>query len=430
MAWKCEVCGYVHEGPAPPPVCPICNAGAEMFSPLDAGGGAPAASPGAADRIVVLGAGIAGVTAADHARRASASAAVSLVSNEPGPPYLRLNLTRFLAGEVVEGDLPMHDDAWYRDRRIDLVSGEAAAIDRTGRVVLLADGRSLPYDRLVLAAGARPFLPPIPGAEGLLVRTLRTLADAREILRAAAGARCVCVGGGLLGLETAGALARRGARVAVLEAAPWLLPRQFAEPGGRLVEARLHALGVEVRCGARIEAFERAEGGAVRLAGGERLGADLVVVAAGIRPRSDLAVACGLPVRSGVVVDDRMATADPAIFAAGDVAEHAGIVYGIWPAGYAQGAAAGTNAAGGAAAFHGLAPSTRLKVLGLDAFSVGRFEPEGPADTVVERAAEGAYLRFLVRGGLLIGANLVGDASLSAAAKEAVEKGLPPPPLG
>lgn len=436
--WRCEVCGYVHRGAEPPASCPVCGAPGEAFVVLPTTEAAaappvPRTAPSSPGRLLVLGGGIAGLTAAEVARQRDSRLAITLLSGEPGLPYYRLNLTRFLAGEVSEESLWVHDQSWFEAQRIELIHGEAVQIDRSAGRVLLEDGSSLPYDRLLLACGARPFLPPLPGMERDGVLTLRTLADARRILeRAKGGGRCVTIGGGLLGLEIAGALARRGLEVTVLEAAEWLLPRQLARPAALLLEGRLRELGLGVRCGVRCE--EVAGTGAVRevrLRGGEVVPAELIIVAAGIRPDPSLARGCGLPVGSGVLVDDRMATADPAIWAAGDGTEHRGMLYGIWPASYVQGVVAGTNAAGGAAVFAGLPPIARLKVLQVDVLSIGRFQPEGPGDRVLEHTADdGRYWRLLLHDGRVAGANLYGDASLATPIQQAVEQGTPLAELG
>ncbi len=467
--WKCDVCGYIHRGDEPPEICPVCGVGKELFSPFEIAAPPPAPAairwrcsicdhvvsgahppgscpvcgaeaslfePAAAettastveddvDRVIIVGGGIAGLTAAEAARAASPEVVLTLIAREPRLPYYRLNLTRLLAGELEEASLLLHDRAWFERERVELLEDEVTSIDRVRQEVRLRGGRVLPYDRLVLANGAHPFAPPIPGITREGVLPIRTLDDCQAILRrAAAGARCVCIGGGLLGLETAGALARRGLQVTVLEGFGWLLPRQLAEPAGQLLQRHVEAAGVAVRCNARAEELigdESVRG--VRLAGGEELPAELVVLAAGVRPNSHLARQAGLEVKSGVIVDDRLFTSDPAILAAGDVAEHRGMVYGIWPASYAQGLIAGSNAVGGGLEFHGLPPSNRLKVLAIDVFSIGQVLPLDASYRVFERAGEGTYTRLVCRDGQLVGANLIGETALAGAVKEAVEGG-------
>ena len=421
--WKCKVCGYVHEGDAPPDACPVCSVAAELFEPLEA----PGASTDGSDlegHLVILGAGVAGLTAADHARRTSSAMDITLVGGEPGLPY-RLNLTRYLGGEVGGDELAMVQRAWLEENRIELVEGEVSEIDRYAKLVRFGDGRTLFYDRLVLAMGAHPFVPPLPGADLPGVFTLRTVGDADAIVaRVERGGRCVVIGGGLLGLEAAGAVQQRGMIVTVLEGYGYLLPRQLDEEGGRLLQRFVSGRGIIVRNEVRARAIvgdDEVRG--VDLGNGEVLDADLVVVATGVRPNSHLARRCGLEVRHGVVVDDRLATADPAVFGAGDVAEHSGRVYGIWPASHVQGTVAGINAAGGEATFTSIPPSNQLKVMDVDVVSMGDVHPSDGSYRTFEARGDGEYRRLISRDGRLVGAILVGNATHAGALRAAIEEG-------
>ena len=467
--WKCEVCGYVHQGDAPPDSCPVCGADRDRFAPLKimsapsappaagqwrctvcdhvvTAGGPPECCPvcGATanlfepyrpqaavcreapvEQLVILGAGVAGITAAETARALAPATRITVLTREEELPYYRLNLTRLLAIEVEEQALPLKPLEWYAEQRIALVVGEAVAIEREERRVRLQAGGAIPYDRLILANGAHPFVPPLPGATRAGVVTLRTLGDTRRILgQLRAGNRCVCIGGGLLGLETAAALQRHGAAVTVLEGFGWLLPRQLPRQGGGLLQELVEARGIGVCCDAQVKELcgdERVQ--AVRLADGREFPCDLVVLTVGVRPNSFLARAAGLAVGSGVTVDDRMLSSDPAIFAAGDVAEHRQVVYGIWPAAYAQGVVAGTNAVCGGVEFHGLPPATRLKVMGVELFSAGRISADDGSYRLVEVREGGNYRAILCRDNRCLGGALLGDTALAPVLKEAIESG-------
>jgi len=430
--WKCDVCGYVHKGAAPPEHCPVCSAGAEMFSPLDVGVLAPApiesSATAAANRtIAIIGAGVAGVSAAEQARATDPGASIALFSGEPDLPYLRLNLTRLLAREVDEASLLLQPRGWFAQQRIELVHDRVAAIDCRAHKLILQSGNSQRYDRLVLANGAHPFVPPLPGVARRNVMPLRSKAQALELLRLATrGPRIVCLGGGLLGLEAAGALARHGAQVTVLENYGWLLPRQLAEPAGKLLIGHVERQGIAVRCSVRVEEIVGDEEVAgVRLAGGEEIPADVVLLATGVRPNATLARRAGLEVKAGVRVDDRLATSDADIFAAGDVAEHRGVVPGIWPTAYAQGVVAGANAAGANAEYRPLPPSNQLKVLAVNLFSIGEVAPGDASSRVFEQTRDDIYFRLVCRGGVLVGANLYGDVALASTIKKAVEQRTP-----
>jgi len=252
---------------------------------------------------------------------------------------------------------------------------------------------------------------------------LRSLDDARRILAAAKpGARCVCIGGGILGLETAGALARRGAEVTLLEQSEWLMRRQLNREGAALLARHTAGLGIRVVCGARVAEMvgdPRVRG--VRLEGGDTLPADLVLVTAGVRSNLALARAAGLEVHHGVLVDDFLATSHPDVFAAGDVAEHREVLYGTWEPARYQGSIAGRNAAGERVEFGGMPRAHTLKVLGVGVFSIGQVDASADTLEVAEERG-GKYARFLFRDGVPIGALLIGDTSAAAAVRKAVEQ--------
>jgi nitrite reductase (NADH) large subunit len=423
--WQCGVCDYLHRAEEPPLVCPVCSATGNLFSPLRTSLSIPVVQDDAPLRIVVLGGGIAGLTAASEARRQSMQAAITLVSREQSLPYYRLNLTRYLAGDIAEEELQIQSQEWYTEQGIDCITAEATSIDREQRLVHLRDGRRLGYDRLVLANGAHPFIPPFPGGTRDGVSVLRTIEDGRFILRRLVpGIRVVCIGGGLLGLETAGALARQGAMVTVVEGFSSLLPRQLPPWAGNMLRQRLEMQGLTIICGETVKELvgdESVQG--VLLENDRLLPSDLVIITAGVRPNSYLARQAGLTVHRGIVVDDRMFSSDPAILAAGDVAEHRGTLYGIWPAGYAQGTVAGCNAGGGKAEFGGLAPATRIKVLDIDLFSCGQVHLEDASISMYEHERDGVYRAIFCRDGQLIGAVLYGDTSRAGWLKEIVEGG-------
>lgn len=423
--WLCLNCNYVHDGEAPPDDCPLCGATAECFEAVEPEKPAAETGAGMEGVFVVLGGGIAGVSAAEAIRQRAPGARVVLVNGEQGTPYYRLNLTRFLAGEIGQDSMPIHEPGWYEENGIELHSGvRVERIDAAAKTLALADGETLSYDRLVLALGSHPFLPPIAGRELPGVHALRTSGDAEAILAASQDGPCVVIGGGVLGMETAAGLARRGADVTLLESHAWIMPRQLSEPAGAVIEGHLAQIGVKLRKQARTAALEgndRVE--AVRLEDGTVLPARLVVLATGVRPNTHLARRAGLDVDRGVVADLHLRTSDPDIFAAGDVAEHNGCLYGTWAISQFQGAIAGANAAGAEQVFANLPRSNTLKVLGLDLLSVGDFAvPDGSYESLIERDGD-RFAQFVFRDGSLAGAILIGHGPCHVAVKKAVETG-------
>jgi len=470
VLWRCSICGYVHHGPSAPDCCPVCGAGAGDFAPhverhetppgaserwrclncgyMHIGAEAPDLCPvcdAAGDRfeaiaaqsqtasgrdfsgnLVVIGAGVAGLSAIESFRKTASGGTVTLVSREPDLPYYRLNLTRYLAGEISETDLPIHEASWFSDKDVDLKLGaDVGEIRLEDKSIRLRDDTTIPYDKLIVTMGAHPFTPPIPGIAQEGVISVRTVRDAMWILEfLQPGMRCVVIGGGLLGLETAGALAARKADVTLLESYDWLMPRQLNRQAGEILKSHVEQLGVVVRNNAHTRELpgdERVAG--VELSDGRTIPADLVIVATGVRPNSHLARRIGLVVNKGIVVDNRLTSSHESVYAAGDVAEHQGVLYGNWSAAQFQGGIAGMNAAGATALFGGIPRSNTLKVLGLDLLSIGQFEPEDGSFQVIEDHLESGYYRFVFRDEHLVGSVLVGDTSLSGTVKGALESG-------
>lgn len=423
--WRCVICGYEEEGSAPPDVCPVCGAASEYFEETAIIIEPVSAHPGMRNEsIVVVGAGVAGVAAAESARAVSPEAKVTLLSAESDSPYYRLNLTRYLAGEIAREELPLHPAEWYANSRIQLRLGAVASrLDLERKRLWLSDNSDVTFDRLVLTAGANPFVPPLEGVSKHGVICMRTRTDAETaIAMAAKGYPCVVIGGGILGLEVAGALARRGARVTVLEAGPFLLPRQLNRRGAELLARHAQSAGIELRFEAKttgISGSVAAE--AVQLAGGTIIPAGLVIIAAGIRPNVAMAADAGLSTRSGILVDDQMTSSNRDVFAAGDIAEHAGVVYGLWGPAQTQGKIAGSNAAGSAVHFTPVPRSNTLKVLGVGLFSAGEIEARDHSTTEIETERDARYFRLLFREGRMTGAILLGDVKHASRVLQAIE---------
>ena len=421
--WRCLNCSYVHSGDQLPEVCPVCGSGADCFEPVSEAG-KEAAKAQKAGKVVVVGAGIAGLAAAQAVRAASSEAEVTLISKEASPPYYRLNLTRYLAGEITEAELSVKPAVWFTENQIQLRLGdEVSRLELDRKVVELHRGGVISFDKLILTVGAHPFMPPFPGAQRDGVTNLRTLADTNKILESdLKGKHCTCIGGGLLGLETAGALARQGANMTLLEGHGWLLPRQLSRRAGEILAEHVASTGIELRTKARAREIlgdERVRG--LLLEDEYVIDTDLLIVATGIRSNSYLGRMAALDVNQGIVVDNHLRTSHPDVFAAGDVAEHHGSIYGTWGPAQFQGSIAGMNALGTDVEFGGIPRSNALKVLELELFSVGQIEPIDGSYETVDKEGDGEFFSFVFRDTHLVGAILLGDAKLATLAKKAVE---------
>lgn len=356
-------------------------------------------------RVVVVGAGPAGVRVAHGA--AGQGLDVALLGAEPGTPYNRVALSNLLAGDVDEAGLmtPAAAGVDYRP------GTRVAALDRGNRRVVLEGGGALAYDRLVLATGSRAVRLPLPGADLPGVLLYRTLADVRAMLDAAeAGGRAVVIGGGLLGLEAAAGLARRGMAVTVVHAVDRLMERQLDGGGAARLARRLAGQGVSLALAASTRAIAgtgRAEG--VELADGRVLPADLIVMAVGIRPDTSLAQAAGLAVGRGVIVDDAVQTSDGAILAVGECAEHRGVCCGLAAPALAQADVAVATLLGQSAAYNPAEDPTALKVAGAAVWSAGEPVAADADSLTLDDEDLGCYRHLLLRGGRLVGAVLLGE---------------------
>lgn len=367
-----------------------------------------------AEPLIIVGNGMAATRLAEElSQRALGRYSVAVIGDEPRLAYNRVLLSPLLAGEIGEREIELKPAAWWRGRGISTFYGRSvAAIDRTTRTVALRDGPTLPYGKLVLATGSTPLRPPFPGGDLAGVVTFRDTADVEAMrIPAQRGARIVVIGGGLLGLEAAYGLARAGGTVTLLHLVDRLMERQLDREGARLLAGAMAARGVDVRLNAETKGFvgrDRVE--AVALADGTAIPADLVVIAIGVRPNTGLARDAGLAVGRGILVDDGLATEDPAIFAIGECAEHRGQAYGLVEPAYEQARVLAARLAGQDAAYRGSLLATNLKVSGVGVFSAGEFEAGDGAETVVLRdPAAGLYRKFVLRDGRLAGCVLVGD---------------------
>lgn len=386
-------------------------------------------------RVVVIGAGLAGVRLAR--RLGELGTPVTLIGEEEHRPYNRVLLAEVLAGRYSPDVIALPAPA-------ELTRARVAGIDREARTVECADGSKIAYDRLVLATGSNPVLPPLRGLftpdhvlpEG--VHAFRTMDDCLGLSKAVRpGVKAVVIGGGLLGVSAARALAQRGAQVILAQQAERLMERQLDPNASKLVRRHLGELGVEVHTELRVRDV-RCVNGAVRsveMADGYALDADLVVLACGVRPRAGLALGAGLDVRKGIVVDDELRTSDPYIHAIGDCAQHDGNVYGLATPALEQAEVLAELLAGRAnARYTGTRSLTRLTLPGQTAFDLAAFgETEAlPGDDVVQLAdaTRGTYRKVVVRDDRLVGGVLVGELGTVGALARAWEGAEPLPTDG
>jgi len=378
------------------------------------------------ERLLVIGAGMAGVKLVEEITGLCPGRfAITIVGAEARAAYNRVLLSGVLAGDVAEHDIDLNPPEWFRDNRIELLTGAICTALRPAEgEVVLSNGAHLAYDRLVLATGSSAMRLPIPGHDLPGVLTFRDLDDVAAMRAAAPGTSVAVIGGGLLGIEAACGLARRGCKVVLIHLMPRLMERQLDQRAGALVEAAIRARGIDVILEAQTSAIEgdgRAE--RILLKDGRSLPADLVVMAAGIKPRTEVARSGGLEIGRGIKVDDRLETSRPGIYAIGECAEHRGVCCGLVEPAYEQARALARRLAGLAASYEGSLTATSLKVSGVPVFSAGDFEGEGAEPVLIEDAEAGIYRKLVIRDGRLTGAVLVGDTADAAWYRELITNG-------
>ncbi|GGO23830.1 nitrite reductase large subunit [Microbispora rosea subsp. aerata] len=380
-------------------------------------------------RLVVVGHGPAAHRLLETLTSRGFDGTVTVFGEEPRPAYDRVALTSYLTGTSVE-DLtyPVPDGVTVR------TGVRVTSIDRADRVVVTDAGDSEPYDVLVLATGSAPFVPPVPGRDLPGCFVYRTIDDLDAIREAAKDARSgVVIGGGLLGLEAADALRGLGLDTHVIEMSGWLMPRQVDEGGGSVLRGHIEGLGLTIHTGAGVASIEAGPDGRVASLvkpDGEAIAAQVVVFSAGIRPRDELARACGLEVgeRGGIVVDEGMRTSDEHIYAIGECALAGGMVYGLVGPCNTQAEVAADRILNGSAAFTGADMSTKLKLLGVEVAQFGAMS--GALDVTYMDPVGGVYKRLFVSDDAktLLGGICVGDAGPYNTLRPFVGKPLPGTP--
>ncbi|PRD37508.1 UNVERIFIED_CONTAM: nasD [Trichonephila clavipes] len=369
-------------------------------------------------RLVVVGNGMAGMrTVEELLKHGRDRYDITVFGAEPHGNYNRILLSPLLAGEKSLDDIMLNTREWYVANGITLHAGDAVvAVDRRRGVVRAASGLEVGYDRLLLATGSRPFVIPVPGADLPGVIAFRDIQDVERMLAAARDhRRAVVIGGGLLGLEAANGLRRQGMDVTVVHVSGSLMDRQLDKPAAELLKQALERHGLRIRLEAHTaEIFGDERVAGLRFKDGSCLEADLVVMAAGVRPNIELAQAAGLYCERAIVVDDTLQTlSDPRIYAVGECVQHRKATFGLVAPIWEQARVCATHLAGfGHGRYVQEATSTRLKVTGIDLFSAGDLVGgDGSEDLVFRDPRRGAYKRLVLSGDRIRGIVLYGDVA-------------------
>lgn len=419
---KCLVCGEVFSSDLK--VCPVCGVGPENFVPVD--DASSSFSKDTDEKFVVIGGGTAAFNAAEAIRKRNKTASVTLISEEPEIPYNRPMLTKNMIAGLETNAFAIQPYSWFMDNKVDTVlATKVASIDTKAKKVVDEKGEAYPYDKLIYAAGAYCFVPPIPGADGKNVLTIRKIEDIEKLSEMIkAGAKSVAViGGGVLGLEGAWELNKAHLDVTVIETAPRLLPRALDANASELLKKLVVSTGTKVVENAKVE---KIDSDGVQLADGTKVNGDIVVISTGVRPNISLAKDAGIPVNRGVVVNNKCETGVPGIYAAGDCAEFNGVVGGIWPIAVEMGKVAGAAASG-----EDLFYTPELNGMSMHAFNTSLYavgdtgtNPDKEYKTVESKDIQrGIIKKCFFENGKLVGAVLLGETDLMANLTDAIKMG-------
>jgi len=373
-------------------------------------------------KLVMIGNGMAGVRTLEELLKVAPELYdITVFGAEPHPNYNRILLSPVLAGEQTLDEIVLNSWDWYKDNHITLHAGKKVVeVDRVNRIVRADDGTEAEYDRLLMCTGSNAFILPIPGKDLKGVIAYRDIADTNEMIATATKYKnAVVIGGGLLGLEAANGLMLRGMNVTVVHVSDWLMERQLDSVAGKLLQKSLEERGLQFRIGAQTQELVGGANGdpdgrvsAIRFKDGSALATDLVVMAVGIRPNTELAARMRLHIDRGIVVNDTMQTVtDARIYSVGECAAHRGIAYGLVAPLFEQAKVAANHLAQfGIGRYMGSLTSTKLKVTGIDLFSAGQFQGgEGTEEIVMSDPFGGVYKKLVLRDDKLIGACLYGD---------------------
>ena len=420
---KCLVCGAIFDSSIE--VCPVCGVGKENFVPADE----PSNFKNDTDRkYLILGGGAAALEAAKAIRERDRTGGITMISEEAHLPYNRPMLTKAMLSDMTGDQLAVEPESFYEENSISLLlEARVKAIDPAAKSVTVEKGgapMTIVYDKLIYALGAHAFVPPVKGADGEHVVSIRNIEDAQKVQRMLPSLKnAVVIGGGVLGLEAAWALKRGKVDVAVVESAPRIMARQLSETASEVLSGIIRGAGVQLFTNAGTAEITK---NSVLLADGTELPADLVVFSTGVRGNLDIAQAAGIEINRSIVVNERMETNLPDIYAAGDCAEFGGVNYALWSQSVEQGKTAGGNAAGDDLTYETVDGALSFNGMGTSLFSMGDngSDPVKKYRTVElrdERRAQ--YEKYTFVNNRLCGVVLIGDTSKLADLTQKIKDG-------
>lgn len=423
--WKCTVCGEIVEGTEPPEKCPVCGVDAKYFVKAETEEINETSDKN--EKIVIIGASGAGMGAAAEIRKRDKKSELTIISKEDVKGYYRPQLSKMLSNDSVTIEsMTIRDDEWFKENNIKLLLNRVVTkIDTDNKKVVLKDGGALDYTKLIIASGAEVFVPPFAGVEKEGVFTLRYAKDGRAIKEYSKDKKTgAAIGGGVLGLEAANELKNLGLDVTVIEMSDRILPRQLDADASVVLEEIVRNAGVTFKKSVgtkEIVGDKKVKG--ILLDNGETVDAEVVIVSTGVRANSKMAEGSGIEIKKAIVVNNKMETAVPDVYACGDCAEYEGINYALWSEAIEQGKAAGINTAGGSYVYKTIIPSTTLNAFGSSVFSIGDVGSDPNVKYEIYKEYDGKnFKKLYFKDGKLSGGILIGDTSKTVALTDGFEK--------
>jgi flavorubredoxin/NADPH-dependent 2,4-dienoyl-CoA reductase/sulfur reductase-like enzyme len=427
---KCLVCGEIFDSSLE--ICPVCGVGKENFVPVES---EESNYQNDTNEIyLILGNGAAGISAATAIRERNKTCSIVMISNENVLAYNRPMLTKSMIAKFNSKQIAIHDEVWYKENNIiNVLDKEVIKIHPKEKEVLFKDGDKLKYDKCIYALGAESFIPPIPGSDKKEVIAIRRISDTDKITELLPRVKnVVVIGGGVLGLEAAWELSKAKCKVTVLEVENRLMGRQLDYEGGKFLEEIVKGTGIDIILGANIEKIEGKDSvTGVRISSGESIKtelvikADLVVISCGISSNSKIAKEAGINVNRAIVVNEKMETNIPDIYACGDCAEYNGINYGIWPQALEMGKVAGANATGDSLTYENVEAALTYNGANTSLYAIG---DNGKNPNIKYKTVEfkdygkKTYSKYYFANNRLCGAVLIGDTSDIVKVTQAVKE--------
>lgn len=380
------------------------------------------------EKIVIVGDGIAAITAIKSIRKADQESEIHLFGKEKFYPYNRVRLSKGLLSSLEEEKILLQKTKWYEENNINLSTDtEIVNVDTHNKHVILENGKKILYTKLLLANGAKNFTPPINGINKKGVYTLRELEDAWDIMDEMKKATSVLnIGGGIQGLETAWILSKLGKKVTIAEILPRLMPKQLDERASKMLERAVRSQGIDIMLNTEVqEILGDKEASGFLTKENNEYPCNMVTYSIGIKPNIDILANSNIHTNKGVVVNDKMETNINDVYAVGDVAEYQGEIYGLWNIAIGHGKVAGSNIVGSESIYEHIVPVTTLNAFNLSLFSMGVVDEDKATDVVVEEdVQENIYNKVFINNSKVIGAIVIGNIKYSPILKAAIEKNI------